>query len=114
MLSIKSGARASRFGDPKPLIQKDLIHVFKTSPCRLRIEQPGDWHEACVEYSPNEIQPIPQALDSLRCDVDNDKVREPVGCGTESDSLVARTKGHDLRGVHPRDRQDSEGKDIEE
>lgn len=100
--------------DPKSFIQKHSVHVFKTSSCSLWIEEPGDRHEACVEYSPNDIQPIAKALKSLRGDVDNDEVREPMGGCPESDTFVTRAKGHDLRSIHPRDRQDSEGKDVEE
>ena len=100
--------------DSESLITKDGVHVLKTSSCRFWIEEPCDGHKACVEYSPNDIQSIAKAVNSLRGNVDDNEVREPVGSGTKSDALVARPKGHDLRRIHPRDRQDSERKDVEE
>ena len=37
-----------------------------------------------------------------------------MGANTESDALVTGAKGHDFRGVHPRDGEDTEGEDVKE
>ena len=100
--------------DPKPLIQKDSVHIFKASTCRLWIEQPGNRYEYCIQEGPQDVQSISKAMNSLRGNVHNDKVGEPVGCCTKSNALIARAKGHDLGGIHPRDRQYSEGKEVKE
>ena len=96
MPSINPGARAPSLRDPKSLIEKDLVHVLKASSCRLWIKQPGNRHEACIEYSPNYVQSISKVLNSLRGDIYDHKVREPMRGCTESDPLVARAKRHDL------------------
>lgn len=114
MFSMELGAWLPGLRDPKPLVQKDGVHIFKASSCSLWIEQPSNRYEYCIQDSPEDVQSISKAMNSLRGDVYNDKVGEPMGGCTKSNALVARAKGHDLGSIHPRDRQNSEGKKVKE
>ena len=96
MVSSSLDTRGPRFRNPKSLIQKDGIHLFKASSRGLWIEQPGNGYEYCVEQSPNDVQSVTETVNGLRGDIHNDKVREPVGSGTQSDAFVSRPKRHNL------------------
>ncbi len=112
--STSTTARTRSPRDPKPLVQKDGVHVLKAASRGLGIEQPGDGHENRIEDSPDDVEAIPEALDGLRGDVDDGEVGEPVGGGAESDAFVAGAEGHYFRGVHPGDGEDAEGEGVEE
>ncbi len=107
-------ARTRRPRDPKPLTQKDGVHVFKAAPRGFRVEEPGDGHENRIEDSPDDVEAIPEALDGLRGDVHDGEVGEPVGGGAESDAFVASAEGHYFGSVHPGDGEDAEGEGVEE
>ena len=107
-------ARLLTLRETKPFVQEHLVHILETPPRRLRVEEIRDGHEASVEDSPDDVKPVAEVIDGAGRDVDDDEVGEPVGAYAEGDTLVARAKGHDLGGVHPADRENAPGEDVEE
>ena len=107
-------ARLLTLRKTKPFIQEHLIHILETPSRRLRIEEIRDGHEASVEDSPDDVEPVAQIIDGAGRDVDDNEVGEPVGADAEGDALVARAEGHDFGGVHPADGEDTPGEDVEE
>ena len=107
-------ARAPDLGNAEALRAEDIVHIFQTPPGRFRVEEVGDWHERGVEDGPDDVEAILKVLDSGRGDPHDDSVRAPVGAHTQGDALVAGAEGHDFRGIHPRDGEDTEGEDVEE
>ena len=114
MQRLGPGPGASSLGEAESLIAEDLVHVFQAAASRLGIKQPCDGHEGGIEHGPNDVQLIPQVLDRTGSHVDDDEVGDPVACDAEGDTFVASAQGHDLGGVHPGNRQDAEGEDVEE
>lgn len=102
------------FGDPKALVQEHFIHVLQAAPRGFRVEEVGDGYESGVEHGPDDVQFGPEVFDGVRSEKDDGEVREPVGADTDGDTFVASSKRHDFRGVHPGDRQDTPGEDVEE
>ena len=107
-------ARLLTFRETKPFIQENLIHILQTSSRCLRVEEIRDRDEAGVEDSPDDVKLVAKVVNGAGCDVDDDKVGEPVGAYAEGDALVTRAEGHDFGGVHPADRKDTPREDIEE
>ena len=92
----------SALGDSKALVEEHLIHVLQTAPRRLRVEEVGDWHEARVEYGPDDVQFGTEVSDGRWGHIDDDEIGKPVGADTQGDTLVTGSEWHDFGSVHPR------------
>ena len=114
MQRLGPGPGASSLGEAEPLVAKDLVHIFQAAASRLGVEEPCDGHEGSIEHSPNNVQLVPQVLDRTGSHVNNDEITDPVACHAKGDAFVASAERHDLGGVHPGDREDAEGEEVEE
>lgn len=100
--------------DTKLFSQEDLVDLFQRASGCLRVEEICDWDEARIEYSPDDIKPVPEIPDRCWGDIHDHEIGEPMATDADGYALVAGAQWHNLGGVHPADRKNAPGKDVEE
>jgi hypothetical protein len=64
------------------------VDVLEGAGGGLRVEEVDERHEGEVEDGPDDVEAPAERFDAGGCDLDDDEVAEPVGCGAWRDGTV--------------------------